>query len=211
MTWAMKAGCMGKPQHIAAAHLLSFFPDIELDAKSYLEERDRLQDELWPTVSLLPGVRKLVHHLKKHNVPMAIATGTRRSQYFMKTGHLPEVFSLFDGQVVCADDTQYNMRGKPNPDIFLAAARELLKKDVGQPETVPTASQIQERAKGLVIEDALPGMQAGKRAGMKVLWVPDPNLLEVDYNGEEVADQSLITLEDFKPEEWGLPPYDDNS
>ncbi|KAG6895450.1 hypothetical protein C0992_001186 [Termitomyces sp. T32_za158] len=81
-----------------------------------------------------------------------------------------------------------------------------------------------ERAKALVFEDGVPGMQAGKRAGMSgialltylpllfmslaVIWVPDANLLDVDYTGKERADQILKSIEDFVPQEWGLPPYD---
>jgi len=40
-----------------------------------------------------------------------------------------------------------------------------------------------------------------------VIWVPDPNLLNVEYSGTEKPDQMLKSLEDFVPEEWGLPPY----
>jgi len=58
------------------------------------------------------------------------------------------------------------MCGKPAPDIFLVAAKELLGRDVGRPDVECTDAQREERAKGLVFEDALPGMQAGKRAGM---------------------------------------------
>ena len=39
------------------------------------------------------------------------------------------------------------------------------------------------------------------------MWVPDQNLLDVGYSGEERADQTLKSLEDFVPEQWGLPPY----
>ncbi|KAG2016225.1 hypothetical protein CC2G_009413 [Coprinopsis cinerea AmutBmut pab1-1] len=208
MTWDIKAGCMGKPERVAAAYLLSHFPDIDLDIETYLEERNRLQDEMWPTVKLLPGVKKLVQHLKKHNIPIAIATGSRRSKYILKTSHHPDVFDCFEGKVVCSDDKEYVSRGKPHPDIFLAAARELLKRDVGVPDAEPTEAHALERSRGLVIEDALTGMQAGKRAGMKVLWVPDANLLNVAYEGAEVADKTIKTLDEFVPEEWGLPPYD---
>jgi pseudouridine-5'-monophosphatase len=33
-------------------------------------------------------------------------------------------------------------------------------------------------------------------------------LLGVEYAGIERADQTLKSIEDFVPEEWGLPPYD---
>jgi len=39
------------------------------------------------------------------------------------------------------------------------------------------------------------------------VWVPDQNLLDIGYSGEEKPDQTLKSLEDFVPEQWGLPPY----
>ena len=45
--------------------------------------------------------------------------------------------------------------------------------------------------------------------GIIVVWVPDSNLLDVtEETGPEVADQVIRSLEDFIPEQWGLPPYD---
>ena len=41
-----------------------------------------------------------------------------------------------------------------------------------------------------------------------VVWVPDPNLLKLETQGLAAPDQVLGSLEDFVPEEWGLPPYD---
>ncbi|KAF8160719.1 HAD-like domain-containing protein [Crassisporium funariophilum] len=207
MTWDIKAGCMGKPEKEAAIYLLSFFPDISLDLDTFLSERNRVQDTLWPTVTLLPGVKKLVHHLKKHNIPMAIATSSRRRNYELKTVHLQDVFGCFDGKVICGDDHQYMMKGKPAPDIFITTAREFLKRDVGSPEAMPSEMHLGERSKGLVFEDALLGMQAGKRAGMSVVWVPDPNISKLPYSDVERPDQVLESLERFVPEDWGLPPY----
>ncbi|KIK68969.1 hypothetical protein GYMLUDRAFT_236844 [Collybiopsis luxurians FD-317 M1] len=214
MTWEIKAGLMGKPEKEAALHLLSFFPDISLTIEDYLIQRDALQDLAWPTVPLLPGVKRLVQHLRKHNIPIAVATGSRRRNYVMKTGHLGDVFGCFDGKVVCGDDLRDGMRGKPNPDIFLLAAKETLGRDVGplkgenEVGSEVTEEQKKERAKGLVFEDALPGMQAGKRAGMAVVWVPDANLLNVEFSGVEKPDGVLKSINDFIPEEWGLPAYD---
>ncbi|KAJ3827789.1 HAD-like domain-containing protein [Lentinula raphanica] len=214
MTWDIKAGCMGKPEREAALHLLSFFPDIPLKLEDYLIQRNILQDLAWPTVPLLPGVRKLVLHLRRHNIPIAVATGSRRRNYEMKTGHLEDVFGCFEGKVICGDDPRPGMRGKPDPDIFLIAAKEMLGRDIGPVQGADeegvslTEEQKLERRRGLVLEDGLPGMQAGKRAGMSVVWVPDANLLNVDYLGHEKADQILKSLEEFVPEDWGLPAYD---
>jgi pseudouridine-5'-monophosphatase len=111
-------------------------------------------------------VKKLILHLKAHNIPMAVATSSRREIFELKTAHLSEIFDCFEGKVVCGDDKQWIMRGKPEPDIFLVAAREVLGRDVGLADANVKPSQIAERRKGLVFEDAIPGMQAGKRAGM---------------------------------------------
>ncbi|EIN11417.1 HAD-like protein [Punctularia strigosozonata HHB-11173 SS5] len=214
MTWDIKAGLMGKPEKEAAAHLLSFFPDISLTIEEYLVERDRQQDLLWPTVQPLPGVVKLVKHLHKHGIPIAVATGSRRRNMVMKTSHLMDAFfGCFGERTLCADDGKIAPgRGKPHPDIFLACAKDILGRPVGEVDqenlAACTEEQREERAKGLVFEDAIPGMQAAKRAGMKVVWVPDANLLGVDYQGVEKADQVLKSLEEFKPDDWGLPPYD---
>ncbi|KAI5889158.1 HAD-like protein [Schizophyllum commune H4-8] len=206
MTWDIKAGCMGKPEKDAIAHLLSFFPDIQLDPEDYALERNRLQDAAWPSVQLLPGIERLVAHLHAHHIPIAVATGSRRSKYALKTAHLGHVFERFGAAVVCGDDLA-DARGKPAPDIFLAAARGALGRDVGVPGVEATEGQVRERAKGLVFEDAMPGMQAGKRAGMNVVWVPDVNLLDVPHDSHERPDQILRSVEEFVPEEWGLPPY----
>jgi pseudouridine 5'-phosphatase len=148
----------------AASHLLSFFPDIDLTIDDYLAQRDEAQDALWPTVPLLPGARKLIEHLHKYKVPMAIATGSRRRNYELKTSRLGVVFDLFDGKIVCADDGVIETgRGKPHPDIYLWAAKNLLMRDIGEIATTGSElspEQRQERARGIVFEDAIPGFQA---------------------------------------------------
>jgi len=132
----------------------------------FIAEKDRIQHSLWPDVPLMPGVQKLVTHLKTHNIPMAIATNARRLSLERKTGHLQDVFRLFEGNIICGDDKEYKLQGKPAPDVFLVAAGRLLGREVGEPDIKPTSTQLEERGKGLVFEDALPGLQAGKRAGM---------------------------------------------
>lgn len=166
----------------AAAHLLSFFPGISLTIEEYLTARDKAQDLAWPTVPLLPGVSKLVLHLHKHGIPMAIATGSRRRNFILKTGHpeVREVFELFnlERNVICGDPLPEDGgdgrgikkgRGKPHPDIFLVAAKECLSQFVGDVSVdADGAAEEQKvaRSKGLVFEDAVPGVQSAKRAGM---------------------------------------------
>jgi len=219
MTWDIKAGLMGKPEREAAAHLLSFFPDLPPDftIDTYLNLRRTGQDALWPTVQPLPGVVKLVQHLKRHGIPIAVATGSQRRNYEQKSAHLGDtLFDAFEGRIVCADDGLIRPgRGKPHPDVFLVTAERMLGRKVGmgeQEEAGVSEEEKAERSKGLVFEDAIPGVQAGKRAGMNVVWVPDANLLSLGESGPtldiEQPDQILKSLEDFVPEEWGLPSYD---
>ena len=152
----------------AAEHLLSFFPGISLTIEDYLRERDQQQDRLWPHVQPLPGAVRLVQHLHSHGVPIALATGSRRAKFELKTGHLDYLFGCFGNRVVCGDDAVIPKgRGKPNPDIFLIAARELLGLPVGTAEVEEATEEEKAiRSRVLVFEDAVPGIQAAKRAGM---------------------------------------------
>jgi len=201
---------MGKPERPSTEYLLSFFPGIPITVDQFIAERRALQDIAWPTAKPLPGVVRLVTHLVRHNIPIAIATGSLRRNYDRKTGHLQGLFGLFRGNVACGDDEELRGKGKPMPDVFLVAAKKI-ERDVGEGDVSDLDEaydmQRQERARGLVFEDATSGVIAAVRAGMNVVWVPDPRLKEIS-NSDLGAAQTLQSLEDFKPEEWGLPPYD---
>lgn len=232
MTWDIKAGLMGKPEKDAALHLLSFFPDIDLTVDEYLRRRDEGQDKAWPIVPLLPGIEKLVLHLNKYDIPLAVATGSRKRNYILKTSgaQVQSVFQYFDleknvvtgdplpedpdspGRVANGQRGIRKGRGKPHPDIFLVAAKECLKRDVGDVSADISADfageLATERRKGLVFEDAISGVIAAKRAGMNVVWVAVPELRALEASADTAADQILQSLEEFRPEEWGLPPYE---
>jgi pseudouridine-5'-monophosphatase len=60
----------------------------------------------------------------------------------------------------------------------------------------------------LVFEDSVPGVEAGRRAGMRVVWVPH-QALAVEYKGKEefvlAGRIGLVKIED----EWQLGEADD--
>ena len=118
MTAEIKANLMGRPD--AAAHLLESLGMTDLISTSELIRRmDLLLGEYFRSVQPLPGVRALVEHLKQHGIPMAIATGSKKSNYLIKTGHLDYIFGHFGDKVICGDDPILQGKGKPDPTIFL--------------------------------------------------------------------------------------------
>lgn len=69
-------------------------------------------------------------------------------------------------------------RGKPCPDIYLLALETINKglRESGAEEVMPEEC--------LVFEDSVLGVEAGRRAGMRAVWCPHPELLK-EYRGRE--------------------------
>ncbi|PWN40576.1 HAD-like protein [Ceraceosorus guamensis] len=224
-TWEIKSRIMGTPERRATEILLSaLWPDADDASKigkdcpftieNFLEGRNASLEVEFAKVQPLPGAVRLVAHLAKHNVPICVATGSKRKNFDLKSAHNHALFAPFRGRVICGDDPRLQ-RGKPTPDVFLLAAREGLQEPSIAKEIRlwgaenDAAGLTGGEGEILVFEDAKPGVQAGKAAGMKVVWVPDPNLraLLSKENEDLKADQILESLEDFEPEAWGLPPF----
>jgi len=192
-TWDLKARMMGR-KATEAAQLLVDELQIPLTAEAYLQEREEQQDRLFPSCELLPGVERLVRHLKAHKYPIAVATSSHRKAFELKTARHKELFSLFD-VIVTGDDTELRT-GKPAPDIFLLALQRLQDGGYVGPGGAPETT--------LVFEDAPNGVEAGKAARMLVCMVPDAKLDRALTSG---ADQVLGSLEEFNPAGWGLPDF----
>ncbi|OAQ28143.1 HAD-like protein [Linnemannia elongata AG-77] len=192
----LKAKLMGLREKESAAILVAE-SGADMTPEEYLHERHLLQLERFPHCVPLPGVMRLIKHLKAKKIPIAVATSSYRKNFNLKSMNNQHLFTLFD-VIVCGDDPAIQ-NGKPNPDIFFVA-RDRLKEHFGHEEI--------KNENCLVFEDSPIGVQAGVNAEMKVLWVPDENIGRL-YPTLEGPTQRLDSLEKFDPIFYDLPPFED--
>ncbi|GGW37235.1 HAD family hydrolase [Streptomyces xantholiticus] len=103
------------------------------------------------STEVFPQMRAFVQRLSEEGVPMAVASGSSRAAIeavLAGTGLAP-----YMSVTVSAEEVG---RGKPEPDVFLEAARRL---DAAPGDCV-------------VLEDAPPGAAAARAAGMRCIAVP---------------------------------------
>ena len=115
----------------------------------------------------LPGAREWVERLHRDGWKQAIASSAPR----LNLETMLRVLKL-DGLIdatVSADEVK---KGKPDPDVFLAAAAAV---------SVPPARCV-------VVEDAPAGVEAGRRAGMKTIGVNTRTPLAADIYVSSLAD-----------------------
>ncbi|XP_042235719.1 pseudouridine-5'-phosphatase-like isoform X2 [Homarus americanus] len=189
-TWELKVAQMGQTAENCARIIINTL-QISLSVEDYIKQVTQIHHKIMPSAQLMPGAEKLVRHLHKHNIPIAIASGGAQDSFELKTTNHKEFVSLFSHVVLASTDPEVE-NGKPAPDVFLICAKRF-------PDS-PNPDQC------LVFEDAPNGVEAGVKAGMQVVMVPDPRLAQEKTKG---SSQVLKSLEDFKPELFGLPTYDD--
>ena len=148
----------------------------------YFKERFELPDDLdtikadwnrmaWDKytyeVPVKDGVTELLQYCMDHGIKVGIATSNSRElvENVVKARHLDQYFDC----IMTGCDVA---KGKPAPDIYLAVAREL----GVSPENC------------LVFEDIIPGIQAGKAAGMRVCAVYDKYSEHQDAEKRTLAD-----------------------
>lgn len=124
-------------------------------------------------IPLKPGVLDFLEELSIRKIKMGIATSNSAEliQAINEKYHFDEYMSC----IVTACSVQ---KGKPAPDVYLEAARQL--------GVVP--------ADCLVFEDIVKGIEAGKNAGMKVCGVEDSYSV---YQREEKKRKSDYYIKSF--------------
>lgn len=157
----------------------------------YFKERFNIKDSLdkiksdWKEMSkemyctriqLKAGVMRFLNYLKNKNIKMSICTS---NNYTLAKELLKSlnVYEYFDN-IVTAGMVGL---GKPNPDVYLEAARLL---------GIPTE-------KCIVFEDVVQGIMAGKNAGMKVVAVFDEASKNTTDKKKELADYYVESIDEF--------------
>lgn len=147
------------------------------------EEKEAIYRELHSKdLAPMEGVKHFLEMLKQHQIPTAVATNapTSNLDFIMdKTGLRPYFEVAIDSGSV--------KKGKPDPEIYLKTAEQL--------------GVAPERC--IVMEDSVPGAEAGIRAGMKVIAITTSHSKEefsqtdlVIDTFEELSFEKLVSLFD---------------
>jgi beta-phosphoglucomutase len=128
-------------------------------------------------VQPFPGVEKWVKYFQQNKIPQIIASSTTRENIDLVFSQLS-----FCNSFIGVISGSPNVRGKPEPDIFLLSSNVL--------GVTPQDC--------LVIEDTALGIKAAKRAGMVCIGItntwPKEYLKEADLIVESLADLSPENL-----------------
>lgn len=186
LPWSIKAKMQGRPGPEAGA-IFEKWAQLPVGRDVYMQKVRQQQEEQFPECKPLPGVERLLETMRGR-VEMALATSSHAGNFRLKTTKLGELFAVFaEENRVLGDDVRIAPgRGKPAPDIYLLALRtvnERLERE-GKKAVQP--------AECLVFEDSVPGVEAGRRAGMQVVWCPHPGLLEEMKGKEELVLAGLM-------------------
>lgn len=167
----------------------------------------------FPSCKPLPGAERLLSHLSTarsassgEDIRLALASTTKKHSYELKTSS-PEtnrLLSFFqpDCRILGGDDPRVGKgRQKPAPDVYLVALGAL--NSASDSSERPIATE-----ECLVFEDSVAGVEAARRAGMRVVWVPHPDIAighQTQLTQVLAGRTGLFSLQD----EWQLGQIDD--
>jgi HAD superfamily hydrolase (TIGR01509 family) len=127
-----------------------------------------------------PGAREALAWVAGLRIPIGLATSSRRHEVRDRLGEVADLFTT----ITTREDAR---RGKPHPDIYLAAAARL--------GVLPSEC--------LAIEDSFAGVRAATAAGIPVVMVPDLAQPTTEIRGMAAAVYaSLIELRASLESAW---------
>lgn len=140
----------------------------------------------------LPGAEKLLsdlshaHNSSGNKIRLALATSCKTRSYGVKISRpeTKQLLNIFQPSLrILGDDARLPQdRQKPAPDIYLLALQSMNSEiDADEKAIMPEEC--------LVFEDSVAGVEAGRRAGMRVVWVPHQ-----DVAAEYGEDQQKLAL-----------------
>lgn len=141
-----------------------FFDDYYKGAIDYWEAKELRTQHVYKIretegIPVKKGVKDIFEYIRNNGLKCAVATSTRRESA-EKTLHEIGVWDYLDA-VVYGDEVEH---GKPEPDIFLQAAKAI---GISPSEAV-------------VVEDSINGIKAGYAADMRVVHIPDTIAIDDD-------------------------------
>lgn len=141
-----------------------FFDDYYKGVIDYWEAKELRTQHVYKIretegIPVKKGVKDIFEYIRNNGLKSAVATSTRRESA-EKTLHEIGVWDYLDA-VVYGDEVEH---GKPEPDIFLRAAKAI---GVNPSEAV-------------VVEDSINGIKAGYAADMRVVHIPDTIAIDDD-------------------------------
>lgn len=119
----------------------------------------------------IPGAREFIQELRSQGIRMAIVTSSDLDKMNLVYRQHPELPLMVD-EILTAERFTHS---KPHPECFLLGA-EVLGAEIGN---------------CVVFEDSFHGLEAGNRAGMKVVGLSTTN------TAEAIADRCLLVIPDF--------------
>lgn len=189
LSWEFSVSTLGMRREETLAKIIAFY-GLPYSPEELSEELFRLTLKKISKAFMMEGAERLVNHLHKCKVTMAVATSSSQASTEAKIASHRETFSKFHH--ITTGSHPDIKEGKPAPDIFLICA-SLFEEKV-EPESC------------LVFEDAPSGVEAALSAGMQVVAIPDKRVSpDVMAN----ATQILYSMAEFKPEDFGLPPFEE--
>lgn len=184
---------------------------VPIDRKQFGRELSEEMKKHFINCEPMPGAEKLLSVLSHAQsssggakIGLALASTTKTDTYHLKmsrseTRRLLENFE--DDKRILGDDSRVaEGRSKPAPDIELVALNEIRKSSSEYKDLQPNEC--------LVFEDSVVGVEAGRRAGMRVVWVPHPHVAaELKNVQREVL--AARTGTSRLGDEWQLGELDD--